>query len=315
MSQYIIEGRHLTKKYKNRKIVSDVNIHIKKGEIYGLVGPNGAGKSTTLKMLLNLTQPDSGEFLIDNAIIKKDSYSVLNKVGSIIENPYFYEKLTGRENLELHCEYMGYPNFDEIDKVLKLVSLNNIEDKTVSQYSVGMKQRLAIARAILGRPEILILDEPINGLDPDGIIEIRNLIRGFNRDLGMTIIISSHILSEMELLADTIGIMKEGKLLAEVSMKEIHEQNASYIEIEVNNVEKASYVLEELLNIKDFLIVSDGIIRIFDLSKSGMEISNIFIVNGIGIEKIQKKENSLEEYFFEVIKGGERIGTSDEIRI
>lgn len=315
MNQYIIEGRHLTKKYKNRKIVSDVNIHIKKGEIYGLVGPNGAGKSTTLKMLLNLTQPDSGEFLIDNTIIKKDSYSVLNKVGSIIENPYFYEKLTGRENLELHCEYMGYPNFDEIDKVLKLVSLNNIEDKTVSQYSVGMKQRLAIARAILGRPEILILDEPINGLDPDGIIEIRNLIRGFNRDLGMTIIISSHILSEMELLADTIGIMKEGKLLAEVSMKEIHEQNASYIEIEVNNVEKASYVLEELLKVKDFLIVSDGIIRIFDLSKSGMEISNTFIVNGIGIEKIQKKENSLEEYFFKVIKGGERIGTSDEIRI
>lgn len=315
MNQYIIEGRHLTKKYKNRKVITDVNIHIKKGEIYGLVGPNGAGKSTTLKMLLNLTQPDSGEFLIDNTIIKKDSYSVLNKVGSIIENPYFYEKLTGRENLELHCEYMGYPNLDEIDKVLKLVSLNNIEDKTVSQYSVGMKQRLAIARAILGRPEILILDEPINGLDPDGIIEIRNLIRGFNRDLAMTIIISSHILSEMELLADTIGIMKDGKLLAEISMKEIHEQNASYIEIEVDNAEKASYVLEEFLKVRDFLIVSDGIIRIFDLSKSGMEISNTFIANGIGIERIQKKENSLEEYFFKVTKGGEKIGTSDEIGI
>lgn len=315
MNQYIIEGRHLTKKYKNREIISDVDIHIKKGEIYGLVGPNGAGKSTMLKMLLNLTQPDSGEFLINNTKIKKDSYSVLNKVGSIIENPYFYEKLTGRENLELHCEYMGYPNLDEIDEVLKLVSLNNIEDKNVSQYSVGMKQRLAIARAILGRPEILILDEPINGLDPDGIIEIRNLIRGFNRDLAMTIIISSHILSEMELLADTIGIIKEGRLLVEVSMKEIHEQNTSYIEIEVDNVEKASYVLEELLKIKDFLIVSDGIIRIFDLSKSGMEISNIFIANGIGIEKIQKKETSLEEYFFNVINGGEINGTPDEIRI
>lgn len=317
MSQYIIKGNHITKKYKNREVVSAVNIHIKKGEIYGLVGPNGAGKSTTLKMLLNLTKPDSGEFLIGDTVIKKDSYSVLNRMGSIIENPYFYEKLTGRENLELHCEYMGYHNLDEIDKVLKLVSLNTstIEDKTVSQYSVGMKQRLAIARAILGRPEILILDEPINGLDPDGIIEIRNLIRGLNRDLGMTVVISSHILSEIELLADTIGIMKDGKLLVEAPMKEIHEQSASYIEIEVDNVEKAGYVLDEVLKIRNFLIISDGIIRIFDLSKSGMEIGNAFATNGIGIEKIQKKENSLEEYFFKMIKGGEGIASFDEIRI
>lgn len=303
VGQYIIEGRGLTKAYKKRIVIDDLNMHVKRGEIYGFVGPNGAGKSTTLKMLLNLTKPDSGEFYVDNLSVSENSYAILKRVGSIIENPYFYNQLTGRENLELHCEYMGYPNKEEIEKVLKLVALNDVEEKLISQYSLGMKQRLAIARAIITRPEILILDEPINGLDPEGIIEVRSLLRGLNRDLGMTIIISSHILAEMEMLVDTVGIMKAGKLLREISIEEIHEKNVEYIECIVDYPQKVGYVLEELLNIRKYRIVSDKIVQIYEKDKNGKEISKAFIENGIGIESIQKKQNSLEEYFFKVTKG------------
>jgi ABC-2 type transport system ATP-binding protein len=197
---------------------------------------------------------------------------------------------------------MGYPNLEEIDKVLGLVSLKNIDGKHVSQYSIGMKQRLAIARAILTRPEILILDEPINGLDPDGIIEIRRLIQELNKEHGITVIISSHILSEMELLADTVGIMKDGNMIQEISMKDIHEQNAAYIEIETDNAEKAGYILDEILQIKQFRVISDGIIQVFDLSKSGKEISSALMKYGIGVESIQKKQNSLEEFFFKTTR-------------
>ena len=280
MKEYKIVGEHLTKQYKNRKVVNDVSMHVVNGEIYGLVGPNGAGKSTMLKMLLNHTKQDMGELTIDGVSVQ----------------------ITGRENLELHCEYMGYPNLEEIDKVLGLVSLKNIDGKHVSQYSIGMKQRLAIARAILTRPEILILDEPINGLDPDGIIEIRRLIQELNKEHGITVIISSHILSEMELLADTVGIMKDGNMIQEISMKDIHEQNAAYIEIETDNAEKAGYILDEILQIKQFRVISDGIIQVFDLSKSGKEISSALMKYGIGVESIQKKQNSLEEFFFKTTR-------------
>ena len=273
MKEYKIVGEHLTKQYKNRKVVNDVSMHVVNGEIYGLVGPNGAGKSTMLRMLLNLTKPNMGEFMIDGVSVQKNGYQTLRKVGAIIENPYFYEQLTGRENLELHC-----------------------------QYSIGMKQRLAIARAILTRPEILILDEPINGLDPDGIIEIRRLIQELNKEHEITVIISSHILSEMELLADTVGIMKDGNMIQEISMKDIHEQNAAYIEIETDNAEKAGYILDEILQIKQFRVISDGIIQVFDLSKSGKEISSALMKYGIGVESIQKKQNSLEEFFFKTTR-------------
>lgn len=165
-----------------------------------------------------------------------------------------------------------------------------------------MKQRLAIARAILTRPEILILDEPINGLDPDGIIEIRRLIQELNKEHEITVIISSHILSEMELLADTVGIMKDGNMIQEISMKDIHEQNAAYIEIETDNAEKAGYILDEILQIKQFRVISDGIIQVFDLSKSGKEISSALMKYGIGVESIQKKQNSLEEFFFKTTR-------------
>jgi len=300
--EYIMETRDLVKSYKNRTVVDAVNIHVKKGEIYGFVGPNGAGKSTVMKMLLNLTQPDSGEVYMFGEKIGSTSYESLKRVGSIIESPYFYEKITGHKNLELHCEYMGFHNKERIDEVLQIVDLRTIERKTVSHYSMGMKQRLAIARAILTKPEFLILDEPINALDPEGIREMRTLFRRLNQEYGITIFISSHILSEVEQIADTVGIIQSGKLLKEISITDIRKLQTDYIELEVDDIDHTGYLLEQKLGLTNFKVITDTKIEIYDLSKSVKELSVTLVQNGIGIISIGMKQNSLEDYFFHVIE-------------
>lgn len=299
---HVIETRNLTKAFKGKAAVDGVNVHVKKGEIYGFVGPNGAGKSTVMKMLLNLTRPDSGEVLLWGEKIEDGSFECLKRIGSLIESPYFYEKITGRQNLELHCEYMGFHNKDRIDEVLQMVDLHDIEGKAVSHYSMGMKQRLAIARAILTRPELLILDEPINALDPEGIREMRDLFCRINRECNTTVFISSHILSEVEQIADTVGIIQNGKLLKEVAMADIHKYQTDYIELEVEDIRRAGYLLEQEMGITDFKVMSDTVIEIYDLSKSVKEISAVLVRNDAGILSIGKKQNSLEDYFFQVLK-------------
>lgn len=298
---YIMETHNLVKSYKNKTVVDSVNIHVKKGEIYGFVGPNGAGKSTVMKMLLNLTQPDSGYVCIFGEKIGSTSYECLKRIGSIIEHPYFYEKITGRNNLELHCEYMGFHNTERIDEVLQMVGLQNIDGKAVSHYSMGMKQRLAIARAILTKPEILILDEPINALDPEGIREMRMLFRRLNQEFGITILISSHILSEVEQIADTVGIIQNGKLLKESSMVDIRKSQTEFIELEVDDLNRTGYLLEQF-GITNFKVISDTKIEIYDLQKSVKELSALLVQSGIGITSVGMKKNSLEDYFFHVIE-------------
>lgn len=297
---YTIETHHLKKIYKDKVVVNDVNIHVKKGEIYGFVGQNGAGKSTLMKMLLHLVQANAGEIIIFGNRVVKNDFEMLKRIGSIIENPYFYEKLTARQNLDLHCEYMGYHNKNHMEEMLEFVGLLKDADKKVSQYSLGMKQRLAIARAILTKPELLILDEPINALDPEGIRQMRELFRKLNTDYGTTIFISSHILSEVEQIADTIGIIQNGKLIKETSMSDVHKYQTDYVEVDVDNVELAGYILEHEFRIQDFKIVSENRIEIYDLRKDVKEISATFIRNGIGINSIGHKQNSLEDYFFQI---------------
>lgn len=297
---YTIETHHLKKIYKDKAVVNDVNIHVKKGEIYGFVGQNGAGKSTLMKMLLHLVQANAGEIIIFGNRVVENDFEMLKRIGSIIENPYFYEKLTARQNLDLHCEYMGYHNKNHMEEMLECVGLLKDADKKVSQYSLGMKQRLAIARAILTKPELLILDEPINALDPEGIRQMRELFRKLNTDYGTTIFISSHILSEVEQIADTIGIIQNGKLIKETSMSDVHKYQTDYVEVDVDNVELAGYILEHEFRIQDFKIVSENRIEIYDLRKDVKEISATFIRNGIGINSIGHKQNSLEDYFFQI---------------
>lgn len=303
--EHTIETHHLKKLYKDKAVVNDVSIHVKKGEIYGFVGPNGAGKSTLMKMLLNLIKSNSGEIIIFGNKVVENDFEMLKRIGSIIEHPFFYEKLTARQNLNLHCEYMGYHNKNHMDEVLECVSLFKDADKKVSQYSLGMKQRLAIARAILTRPELLILDEPINALDPEGIREMRELFRKLNTDYGTTIFISSHILSEVEQIADTIGIIQNGKLIKEISMSDVHKYQTDYIEIEVDNVELAGYLLEQELGIQNYRIFSEKRIEVYDLEKEVKVISAKFIQNGIGINSIGQKQNSLEDYFFQITNRNE----------
>lgn len=293
MMSYIIETHNLSKIYQGRAVVDNLSIHIKKGEIYGFVGPNGAGKSTLMKMLLNLVKPDAGEITIFSNNLLENNFEILKRIGSIIENPYFYTNLTARQNLDLHCEYMGYHNKNHIENILECVGLLKDADKKVSKYSLGMKQRLAIARAILTKPEILILDEPINALDPEGIREMRDLFYKLRTDYGVTILISSHILSEVEQIADTIGIIQNGKLLKEISMSEIHKYKTEYIEADVDKIELASYILEHNFGIKDFKIISENSIEIYDLKIAVKNISAAFVKNGIGINSIGRKQKSI----------------------
>ncbi|WP_010233016.1 ABC transporter ATP-binding protein [Clostridium arbusti] len=302
---YILRTTNLVKKFSEKEIVANVNMNIKKGEIYGFLGPNGAGKTTIMKMIVNLVKPSSGEIEIFGEKLNNEAYETLKRIGSIIEYPVFYDKLTGKENLELHCEYMGYYDKSAIDKALDLVNLKGIDNKAVKDFSLGMKQRLGIARSIITKPDLLILDEPINGLDPIGIKEIRNLLKMLNKEYNITVLISSHILGEIEQIADTIGIINNGKLIKEVSMDSIRELNTEYVEIITDDCIKAAYVLENDLNISNFKIIDNTLIRIYDLKLAQKDISKTLILNGVEIEAINKKNSTLEDYFLKLLNGGE----------
>lgn len=219
---YIITTEQLTKKYKNFTSVNNVSLHICKGSIYGFLGPNGAGKSTTMKMLLGLTAPTKGSFTIDGKQFPGDRIAILKEIGSFIEAPSFYANLTGRENLDIIRRILGLPKAD-VEDALELVGLTEFGDRLAKKYSLGMKQRLGLAGALLGRPPILILDEPTNGLDPSGIHEIRNLVKSLPDLYDCTVLISSHMLSEIELIADDIGILNHGQLLFEGSMNDLRQ--------------------------------------------------------------------------------------------
>lgn len=301
---YILRTINLVKRFKDKDVVANVNMNIKRGEIYGFLGPNGAGKTTIMKMIVNLLKPSSGEIEIFGEKLTYRAYETLKRIGSIIEYPVFYDKLTGRENLELHCEYMGYYDQCAIDRALELVNLKGIDSKAVKDFSLGMKQRLGIARAIITKPEFLILDEPINGLDPIGIKEIRNLLKMLSKEYGITILISSHILSEIEQIADTIGIINNGELIQEVSMESIRADNTEYVEISTKDCIRASYILENDLNISNFKIIENTLIRIYDLKLAQKDISRALILKGVEIEAINKKNSSLEDYFLKLLNGG-----------
>ena len=219
---YIITTEQLTKKYKNFTSVNNVSLHIRKGSIYGFLGPNGAGKSTTMKMLLGLTAPTKGRFTIDGKQFPSDRIAILKEIGSFIEAPSFYANLTGRENLDIIRHILGLPKAN-VEDALELVGLTEFGDRLAKKYSLGMKQRLGLAGALLGRPPILILDEPTNGLDPSGIHEIRNLVKSLPSLYDCTVLISSHMLSEIELIADDIGILNHGQLLFEGSMNDLRQ--------------------------------------------------------------------------------------------
>lgn len=306
MSDYVIETRNLTKQYGTQTSVSDLNIHVKKGRIYGLLGRNGAGKTTTMKMLLGLTAPTSGEVEILGKNIRTNNKQVLPHIGSLIEAPGFYPNLTGTENLRIFAELRNIKNANAIKGALELVGLPYRDKKLFSQYSLGMKQRLAIALAVMHNPSILILDEPINGLDPIGIAEVRSFIRELCDAQGKTILISSHILSEIALLADDIGIIDHGVLLEEESLTELENKNRHYIQFGVSDSKTAARILQSDLRIQNFKVCAQHILQVMDVNVPIALINRTFIQNGLEVSEAHMCEDTLEDYFKQVT-GGEGI--------
>lgn len=309
MVDYIIETRNLTKRFGKQTAVNSLDMKIEKGKIYGLLGKNGAGKTTTMCMLLNLSKPTNGEIFFFGKHYKQDPYDVYSKIGSIIETPCFYENLSAFDNLKVFAKLRGDYNKEDIEKALEIVSLTHAKDKKFKNFSLGMKQRLGIAAAIMHNPEILILDEPINGLDPMGIKEIRKLLKDLSEVYGTTILISSHILSEIEAIADVIGVMDGGLLIEEVSMNQLHEKLNKHVKFEVSDIDLACKILEKLTlkeNI-DFS-VNENNIHLYNHLDLRAEFNEQFVKSGIKVNEMSICEESLEEYFTKIIDKKERYG-------
>ena len=306
MSKYVIETQRLTKQYGTQKSVDGLDLHVRPGRIYGLLGRNGAGKTTTMKMLLNLTRPTSGEVRIFGKPLAGNEKKLLPRIGSLIESPGFYPNLTGTENLRIFAMLRGVPNRHAIKDALELVGLPYRDKKLFSQYSLGMKQRLAIALAVMHDPELLILDEPINGLDPIGIAEVRSFIRELCDSKGKTILISSHILSEIALLADDIGIIDHGVLLEEERFAQLEKKSSKYIRFTVSDAAQAARILERRFNENQFTIQDDHNLQLHDLNLPVGEVVTAFVKNGLTVSEAHTCEESLEDYFKRVT-GGEGI--------
>lgn len=305
VNNYVIETKQLTKKYGEQLSVNNLNIHVPQGKIYGLLGRNGAGKTTTMKMLLDLIKPTSGQVTLFNEDYKQHPMKTYRRIGALIEAPGFYENLTASKNLEILARLRGKHRKDAVKHALEVVGLEHEVKKIFGNYSMGMKQRLGIAAAIMHEPEVLILDEPINGLDPIGIHEIRNYLLHLCKEKGRTILISSHVLSEIEQMADIIGIMHEGCLLEETYMEELHKHNRKYAEFDVSDVNKASLILERQFQIMDYKIIDNRFIRVFDGIDICAEINSKFVQDGVLVMGLNIKEEKLEDYFSDLIGGGE----------
>jgi len=306
LSDFIIETKNLTKQYGEQKSVANLNIHVKKGRIYGLLGRNGAGKTTCMKMLLNLTMPTSGEVQIFGKSVQGNEKRILPRIGSLIEAPGFYPNLTGTENLKIFAQLRGVSKRTAVKDALEVVGLPYGDKKLFAQYSLGMKQRLAIALSIMHDPELLILDEPINGLDPIGIAEVRSFIRDLCDKKGKTILISSHILSEIALLVDDIGIIDHGVLLEEESLAELEEKNGKYIHFIVSDTAQAARIMERNFGTQNFTVENDHSLRIYDNNFSVAALNRAFIENGLEVSEAHTCEDTLEDYF-KRITGGEGI--------
>ncbi|GIP24553.1 ABC transporter ATP-binding protein [Paenibacillus sp. J22TS3] len=298
MSEYVIKTNGLTKSYRGRNAVSDLNLEIRKGEIYGFLGPNGAGKTTTIRMLLGLIRPTKGTVEILGKNLKSDKINILRRVGSLVEYPSYYGHLTAVENLEAIRRILDVPK-SRIDEVLEIVSLTKESKRAVKGYSLGMKQRLGIASALLGSPELLILDEPTNGLDPSGIHEIRELIKQMPREHGITVLVSSHLLGEVEQMAGTVGIIRDGRMVFQDTIANLRQKAAGGIDIRVSEAESALWLA------KDAGITGQAqqnVLHVEGLDdKQVASLVKRLVDNGHLIYRVEEKNKSLEDIFMEVI--------------
>jgi ABC-2 type transport system ATP-binding protein len=306
MNEYILRTNQLSKKYHDDFAIKNINVTIKKGEIYGFIGQNGAGKSTMLRLVTGLTSPTSGLIELFGNNHRNGLTHAQKRMGAIIENPALFPDMSAYENLEVHRLQKGIPGKGCINKTLDLVGLMDTGKKKTKNFSLGMKQRLGLAIALLSDPEFIILDEPTNGLDPMGIVELRELIKKLNREKGLTVLISSHILSELHQLATSFGIIHKGRLMEELSSKELGEKCRQHLQIKVDDPTKGITVLEKHLSITDFEVLPDGTMKLYDFIDDVRTVSRTLTNNGLIIEHLSQNGDSLEGYFSKLVGGVER---------
>lgn len=301
MSELIIETKGLTKEFDRFTAVKDISLKVPKGALYGFLGPNGAGKSTTIRMLLDLMKPTKGEVYLFNKSIRNHRMEILRKVGAMVESPSYYENLTAYENLEITRKILQIDK-NEINKALDIVNLSKWKNKKVKNFSLGMKQRLGIAQALMGNRELLILDEPTNGLDPAGVKEIRNLIISLPEIMGVTVLISSHILSEIELMANYVGIIQRGSLLFQGTLEELKAKGKREINIKAKPFIEAG----DFLKSKGYVVENrEGKIHIPRGNINLEELNKILVLEGYGVSHLSESEKNLEAIFLELTGGVE----------
>lgn len=303
MNDIVLRTYNLTKEYGKQKAVNNIDMTIRKGEIYGFIGQNGAGKTTLIRLITGLIHKSNGDIELFGRSGENDLNEARTMIGSLIETPSFYTNMTARENLEVSRLVRNIPGKKCIDEVMELVGLNDVEKKKVKNFSLGMRQRLGIANALMGNPRLLILDEPINGLDPMGIVEIRELLKKINKEKDMTILISSHILSELSELATTYGIISKGKLIEEITSKQLSEKCRKYIDLKVDDTSRAVILLERELGISDYEVLENRNIKVFSNLDNVGKVNSILSKSGVIVESISVKGENLEEYFMNKVGG------------
>lgn len=297
--EYVLRTKNLTKRFSKKLAVDSVNINVRKGDIYGFIGKNGAGKTTLIRIVAGLSKPTSGEVELFES---KDLDKSRAKIGTIIESPAIYPTFTARQNLIAQQKLLGKNDMKEIDDLLNKVGLANTGKKKAKNFSLGMKQRLAIALSLLGNPEFLVLDEPINGLDPTGIKEVRDLILDLNKEHGVTVLISSHILGELSKMATAYGVISNGVLVDEFSAEDLASRVRKCLVVKVDNTELASKVIEENFNTKDYEVSGDSEIHLYDLFDESSKINTLLVQNGVTVNSITTVGDDYEPYFIELME-------------
>ena len=303
MSELILQTRDLTRRYGHTLALDHAALSVEKGQIFGLVGRNGAGKTTLIRLISGQSNLTAGEITLFGASTPAALARARSRTGAMVEIPSFYPYLTARQNLEYYRIQRGIPGKRVVDEVLEEVDLASTGKKTFKNFSLGMKQRLGLALALMNRPDFLLLDEPINGLDPEGIVEFRNLLLQLNRERQTTILISSHILSELGNLATCYGFIDNGRMLEQISAKALEEKCRACIEAKVDNASQAALVLEQQLGIRDYEVLPGNVLRIYSSLDAPQRVTQALVEGGVALQGIESRGANLEDYFLAMIGG------------
>lgn len=299
----VIKMRDISKRKGNVEILKHFNMTVYQNDIYGFIGENGAGKSTTMKIIMSLIKENQGQLELFDSTNNQQNRS---RIGAIIENPVFYPYMTAYENLKYYVQFKGIVEENSIEKVLKMVGLENVGKKKYKNYSLGMKQRLSLAFALINNPDLLILDEPLNGLDPQGIVELRDTLNILHKKYGITMLISSHILDELEMIATRYGFIHQGQMIEEITEEKLQEKLKRYISLDVDNVGYTSITLEQKLHTKNYQVMDDHTIYLYDFVSESSKVATTLIQEGIILNKMNISNISLENYYLSLVKGVEK---------